>query len=67
MIIQLKDIVKVILFAIAVNVLFFGQLFFYLQYKRHEEAIGTTAIINQETTTQRGSSTAPNKRKSVNY
>ena len=67
MIIKLRDIVKVILFAIVINVLFFGQLFFYLKYKRHAEAIGTSIIINQEATTERGSSTAPNKRQPINH
>jgi len=66
MIIEIKDIVKVILFAISVNLIMYAQLAIYLKYKRNEATIRTAIIINQEAITERGRDTASYKEQPIN-
>jgi len=66
MIIEIKDIVKVILFAISVNLIMYAQLAIYLKYKRHEATIRTAIIINQEATTERSRDTTSYKEQPIN-
>ena len=65
MIIEFKDIVKVILFAISVHLILYIQLAIYLKYKRNEATIRTAVIINQEATPERGRDTASYKEQPI--
>jgi len=65
MIIEIKDIVKVILFAIAVNLIFYFQLAMYLKYKRYEATIRTSVNFNQEAITERSRDTASYKKQPI--